>query len=125
METQTRLSRHNKFISAENIVGIFSVSNHNRRLLNELTTRDRNPNVESCNCRNKEECPLGARCTTRNVVYQACISPMERQKDGERVYIGISVGNKDETATDTHFPIQKLNTKSISCCFESESIIYP
>ena len=26
METQTRLSSHNKFISAENIVGIFSVS---------------------------------------------------------------------------------------------------
>ena len=26
METQTRLSRHNKFITAENIVGIFSVS---------------------------------------------------------------------------------------------------
>ena len=25
METQTRLSRHNKFISAENVVGIFSV----------------------------------------------------------------------------------------------------
>ena len=26
METQTRLRRHNKFISAENIIGIFSVS---------------------------------------------------------------------------------------------------
>ena len=26
METQTRLSRHNKFILAENIIGIFSVS---------------------------------------------------------------------------------------------------
>ena len=26
METQTRLSNHNKFISAENIIGIFSVS---------------------------------------------------------------------------------------------------
>ena len=26
METQTQLSRHNKFILAENIVGIFSVS---------------------------------------------------------------------------------------------------
>ena len=26
MEIQTRLTRHNKFISAENIVGIFSVS---------------------------------------------------------------------------------------------------
>ena len=26
METQTRLSRHNKFISAKNIIAIFSVS---------------------------------------------------------------------------------------------------
>ena len=26
MEIQTRLSRHNKFISAENIIAIFSVS---------------------------------------------------------------------------------------------------
>ena len=26
MDTQTRLSRHNKFISAENIIAIFSVS---------------------------------------------------------------------------------------------------
>ena len=26
METQTQLSRHNKFISAENIIAIFSVS---------------------------------------------------------------------------------------------------
>ena len=58
-----------------------------------VTTRDRNPNVESCNCRNKEECSSGGRCTTRNVVYQACISPMEQQRDGERVYIGISAGS--------------------------------
>ena len=29
METQTRLSRHNKFISAENIIAIFSVSSDN------------------------------------------------------------------------------------------------
>ena len=69
------------------------LSNHNKRLLNELITRDRNPDVKSCNCRNKEECPLGGHCTSRNVVYQACISPMEQQKDGERVYIGISTGN--------------------------------
>ena len=26
METQTQLSRHNKFISAENIIAIFSIS---------------------------------------------------------------------------------------------------
>ena len=44
-------------------------SNHNKRLLNELITRDRNPDVESCNCRNKEECPWGGRCNLRNAVY--------------------------------------------------------
>ena len=60
--------------------------NYNKRLLNELITRDRN-------YRNKEECPLGGRCNSRNVVYQACISPMEQQRGGEGVYIGISAGN--------------------------------
>ena len=69
------------------------LSNHNRRLLNELITRDRNPDVGSRNCRNKEECPLGGHCNSGNVVYQACISPIEQQRDGERVYIGISAGN--------------------------------
>ena len=69
------------------------LSNYNKRLLNEIITRDRNPDVESCNCRNKEECPLGGRCKSRNVVYQACLSPMEQQRDRERVYIGISAGN--------------------------------
>ena len=33
METQTRLSRHNKFVSAENIVGIFSVSSDDSYML--------------------------------------------------------------------------------------------
>ena len=56
------------------------LSNHNRKLLNELISRDRNPDVASCNCRRKEECPLGGLCNLRNVVYQACISPMEHKK---------------------------------------------
>ena len=69
------------------------LSNHNKRLLNELITRDRNPDMKSCNSRNKEECLLGGRCNSRNVIYQACISLMEQQRDGERVYIEISAGN--------------------------------
>ena len=69
------------------------LSNHNKRLLNEPITRDRNPDVRSCNCRNKEECPLGGRCNSRKVAYQVCISPIEQQRDGERVNIGISAGN--------------------------------
>ena len=48
METQTRLSRHNKFISTENIVGIFSVSSDDYSfrltLLKVKTTIDNNNN---------------------------------------------------------------------------------
>ena len=33
METQIRLSRHNKFISAENIIAIFSVSSDESYML--------------------------------------------------------------------------------------------
>ena len=49
--------------------------------------------VASCNCRSKGECPLGGRCNSKNVVYQTWISPIERNNNGERVYIGISAGN--------------------------------
>ena len=47
----------------------------------------------SCNSRTKGEWLLGGQCKSKNVVYQACISPMEHNIDGERVYIGISAGN--------------------------------
>ena len=39
METQTRLSRHNKFISTENIVGIFSVSSDDSFTCSVLSQR--------------------------------------------------------------------------------------
>ena len=39
METQTQLSRHNKFISAENIVGIFSVSSDDSFTCSVLSLR--------------------------------------------------------------------------------------
>ena len=39
METQTRLRRHNKFISSENIVGIFSVSSDDSFTCSVLSQR--------------------------------------------------------------------------------------
>ena len=39
METKNRLSRHNKFISAENIVGIFSVSSDDSFTCSVLSQR--------------------------------------------------------------------------------------
>ena len=69
------------------------LNNHNRRLLDELNRNSGGPDVASCDCRSKGECPLGERCNLKNVIYQACISPMEHDNEGERVYIGISAGN--------------------------------
>ena len=46
-----------------------NLNNHNRRLLNELIVNDRSPDFASCNCRSKEEWPLGGRCNSRNTVY--------------------------------------------------------
>ena len=69
------------------------LNNHNRRLLDELNRNSGGPDVASWKCRSKGECPLGRRCNSKNVVYQVCISPMEHNNDGERVYIDISTGN--------------------------------
>ena len=67
----------------------------------------------SCNCRSKEECPLAGRCNPKNIVYQACISPLEHNSDWQRAYIGISVqiGNKDCKITDILSPIYYLENK--------------
>ena len=58
------------------------LNNYNRRLLDELIKNDGRPDVASCNCRSKGECPLGGRCSSRNVVYQEYVSPMEQDNDG-------------------------------------------
>ena len=39
MDTRTRLSRHNKFIAAENIVGIFSISSDDSFTCSVLSQR--------------------------------------------------------------------------------------
>ena len=41
----------------------------------------------------KGECLLDRLCNSKNIVYQACISPMEHSTDGKRIYIYISAGN--------------------------------
>ena len=69
------------------------LNNHNRRLWDKLNRNSGGLDVASCNCRSKGECPFGRVYNSKNVAYQACISPMEHNIDGKRVYIGISVGN--------------------------------
>ena len=79
METQTWLSRHNKFEFSQR-----PPKGHSSLFLQLQEPTSGFPSLE---------CPLGGRCNSRNVVYQACISRMEQQRDGERIYIGIPAGN--------------------------------
>ena len=40
----------------------------------------------------REECPVGGKCNSENVVYKATIFPMENRKD-IKIYFEIYVGN--------------------------------
>ena len=88
------------------------LNKHYRKLLDELNRNSGGPDMVSCNCRSKGECPSGGQYNSKNVVYQACISPMEQNNDGERVYIGISTGNKKQNyiIADILLPIIGLET---------------
>ena len=56
---------------------------HNTQILNSDATKQ----IEStCNCRNKETCPLPQKCTIENVVYQAKVTSTNSTK----FYIGLT-----------------------------------
>ena len=42
---------------------------------------------ESCNCRNKNNCPLDGKCLTPNIIYEAQITSNQRNYK-QKVYIG-------------------------------------
>ena len=72
------------------------VDAHNKKLLkkpNETTQQEK-----TCNCRKKEECPLGNKCLTRSVIYQATVET----SGGKQTYIGM---------TDTEFKTRFRNHK--------------
>ena len=45
------------------------ITGHNKKVLSEETTENRN-----CNCRNPDECPLEERCLTKEVFYEAAVT---------------------------------------------------
>ena len=89
------LDRHFKLFFNENTVKIsYSCTNnmygilnhHNRRLLDELNRNNGGSGERFCKCWRKRECPLGGRCNSKNVVYQACTLLMEHNNGGESLY---------------------------------------
>ena len=48
------------------------LSAHNAKILK----KDDLPQDDPCNCRKKEECPMEGKCNSKNVIYQATITPL-------------------------------------------------
>ena len=63
------------------------ISSHNKKLL----TKPTNLSSQTCNCNNKQDCPLEGKCLQSNLIYQANITT-ETGTVNERIYIG-SAGN--------------------------------
>ena len=94
------------YSSTNNIHSI--LNNHNRSLLDKLNRNSGGPDEVSCNCRRKGECPLDGQCNSKNIIYQVCISSMEHNNDGERVYIGIFTGNRKQGLYNHRHPFSNL-----------------
>ena len=71
------------------------IKNHNRKILNECEMRD---NRRTCNCRNKNLCPLDGKCLTNNVIYKVTVTTASRTTSN---YIGM-VENDFKTRFNKH-----------------------
>ena len=74
-----------------------NISSHNHRVLKKANA---STNAKLCNCRDKNECPLGGKCLTSSVVYQAAITTKDTAHQTKN-YIGVTAGpfKKDSTTT--------------------------
>jgi len=83
-------NRNNLKISYSCMPNIRSIINtHNQRIIN---SNENNNNNRTCNCINKNLCPLGNECLIENVVYEATIKYNENTVEKSKIYIGITEG---------------------------------
>ena len=79
----------------QNIKSITNI--HNMKVLNNNAETE-----ESCNCRNKNNCPLQGKCLTPNMIYEAQITSNQLNYK-QKIYIG---------TTETDFKHMIARTKS-------------
>ena len=63
------------------------ISRHNKNILNRACNKN-NQEISTCNCREKNSCPLNGKCLQENVVYKATITSQNQSKE----YIGSTGG---------------------------------
>ena len=75
-----------------------TIDAHNKRLLRQANPSESISDASLCNCRKKQDCPLGNQCLTRGIVYQATVTT----EQGSECYVGL---------TDTDFKSRYANHK--------------
>ena len=63
------------------------IKGHNTKILNTLNNQEEMEPRKTCNCRKKNECPVGNNCLQEGVVYQATIERGDQKTD---TYIGLT-----------------------------------
>ncbi len=65
------------------------ISSHNKNVMKTKRNEPDKPQ-KSCNCRIKEECPVGGKCLESSIIYQATVTRQDNNK--EETYIGLCEG---------------------------------
>ena len=66
------------------------ITSHNKSVLSKQATQA-TTTQKSCNCRQKDKCPVNGKCQTKSVVYQATVTREDTQK--EETYVGLTENN--------------------------------
>ena len=79
------------------------IDNHNKRILNSFQhtddIEDNTTHSKTCNCRQKNKCPLNGNCLQSSVIYQATV--IRTDNNTSETYIGLT-GNDFKTRYRNH-----------------------
>ena len=79
------------------------------KLAQDAKVNENSENVNLCNCRKKDECPLKGQCLSRSVVYQATV----KSDDATETYVGLT-GNDFKSRYNNHTSTFRDSNKKLS-----------
>ena len=62
------------------------IDGHNKTIIGKAKQPEQDQTVKTCNCRNKNECPLEGQCLQKELVYQATVTTSEKKE----IYVGLT-----------------------------------
>ena len=63
-----------------------TINNHNKNILGKKPSMD----TSTCNCRNKEDCPLDGQCQIGQIVYESTLTSNQQNYKDKKKYFGIA-----------------------------------